>query len=134
MAGISAGLPEWQRALKLQKRAAAVGFDWPDVESVFSKLQEEIGEVREQLQHGRGHAALEVEIGDILFVCVNLSRHAKVDFGSALRGANAKFERRFRHMERLAEAGGRQLPQMTLAEQESLWNRAKLQETSNDPI
>lgn len=134
LAGITRGLPEWQRALKLQKRAAAVGFDWPDVESVFSKLQEETGEVREQLQHGRGHPALEDEIGDILFVCVNLSRHAKVDFGSALRRANAKFERRFRQMERMAEADGRQLPQLSLAEQESLWDRAKLQETSNDTL
>lgn len=134
LAGITRGLPEWQRALKLQKRAAAVGFDWPEVESVFGKLQEEIGEVREQLRHGRGHAALEDEIGDILFVCVNLSRHAKVDFGSALRRANAKFERRFREMERLAAADGRRLPQMDLAEQESLWQAAKQQEQSNEPL
>lgn len=134
LAGITRGLPEWQRALKLQKRAAAVGFDWPDVECVFGKLQEEIAEVREQLQHGRGHSALEDEIGDILFVCVNLSRHAKVDFGTALRRANAKFERRFRLMETLAAGQGRQLPQMALAEQESLWHQAKVQEASHGTI
>ena len=134
LAGIAAGLPEWQRALKLQKRAATAGFDWPDMECVFSKLQEEIVEVREQLQHGLGHSALEDEIGDILFVCVNLSRHAKVDFGSALRRANAKFERRFRLMENLAASQGRQLPQMTLTEQESLWNQSKKQETSHDTL
>jgi nucleoside triphosphate diphosphatase len=134
LAGITRGLPEWQRALKLQKRAAAVGFDWPDVECVFGKLQEEIGEVRDQLRHGRGHLALEDEIGDILFVCVNLSRHAGVDFGSALRRANAKFERRFRLMETLAGRDGRQLPQLSLAEQESLWNMAKKQEIAYDPL
>lgn len=134
LAGITRGLPEWQRALKLQKRAAAVGFEWPEVEGVFGKLQEELGEVREQLRHGRGHSALEDEIGDVLFVCVNLSRHAKVDFGSALRRANAKFERRFREMERLAAAYGRQLPQMSLAEQESLWDMAKKKEIPNDPL
>ena len=134
LAGITRGLPEWQRALKLQKRAAAVGFEWPEVEGVFGKLQEELGEVREQLRHGRGHAALEDEIGDILFVCVNLSRHAKVDFGSALRRANAKFERRFRLMETLAGHDGRRLPQLSLAEQESLWDMAKKQEVLHDPL
>jgi len=134
LAGITRGLPEWQRALKLQKRASAVGFDWPDVECVFGKLHEEIGEARDQLRHGRGHAALEDEIGDILFVCVNLSRHAKVDFGSALRRANAKFERRFRLMETLAGHDGRRLPQLSLAEQESLWDMAKKQELPHDPL
>lgn len=128
LAGITRGLPEWQRAHKLQKQAASVGFDWPDIESVFSKLQEEIVEVRTELDLGRGHAALEDEIGDIPFVCVNLCRHAKVDFGSALRRANAKFERRFRQMERLAGNDGVPMAQMDLAEQESLWNRVKKQE------
>ena len=134
LAGITRGLPEWQRALKLQKRASAVGFDWPDVECVFGKLHEKIGEARDQLRHGRGHAALEDEIGDILFVCVNLSRHSKVDFGSALRRANAKFERRFRLMETLAGHDGRRLPQLSLAEQESLWDMAKKQELPHDPL
>jgi ATP diphosphatase len=134
LAGITRGLPEWQRANKLQKKAASVGFDWPDIESVFSKLQEEILEVREELEQGRGHSALEDEIGDILFVCVNLCRHAKVDFGSSLRRSNAKFERRFRQMEQLAGNEGLQLAQMGLAEQESLWNRVKIQEAPNDTL
>lgn len=134
LAGITRGLPEWQRAHKLQKKAATVGFDWPTIDSVFTKLQEEIVEVREELEKGRGHSALEDEIGDILFVCVNLCRHAKVDFGSALRRANAKFERRFRQMEQLAGNEGRQLAQMGLTEQELLWNRVKTLEAPNDTL
>ncbi|MBP7917564.1 MAG: nucleoside triphosphate pyrophosphohydrolase [Arenimonas sp.] len=134
LSGISSGLSEWQRATKLQKRAATVGFDWPDVEGVFAKLHEEIEEVRAEFAKGRGHEALEDEIGDILFVCVNLARHAKVDFGSALRRANAKFERRFRAMESMAQAAGRTMAQFGLAEQERLWQQAKLQEAANDPF
>ena len=134
LSGIGSGLPEWQRATKLQKRAASVGFDWPDVESVIAKLDEEIAEVRVEFAKGRGHDALEDEIGDILFVCVNLARHAKIDFGSALRRANAKFERRFRVMEDLAMADGRRLAQLGLPEQEHLWQQAKLQEAANDPF
>jgi ATP diphosphatase len=128
LAGIARGLPEWQRAVKLQKYAARVGFDWPDVGPVFDKLHEELDEVRAELAHGRGHAALEDEIGDVLFVCANLTRHAKVDFGAALRRANAKFERRFRRMEALAGAEGRSLDGMTLEEQDRYWDRAKAEE------
>ncbi|HWS76745.1 MAG TPA: nucleoside triphosphate pyrophosphohydrolase, partial [Thermomonas sp.] len=106
LAGISRGLPEWQRAVKLQHKAAKVGFDWPDPAPVLEKLHEEIDEVRAEfaaVAANPGDAAardrLEDEIGDILFVCANLARHAKVDFGAALRRANHKFERRFRAME-----------------------------------
>lgn len=134
LAGIARGLPEWQRANKLQSRAAAEGFDWPDVESVFAKLQEELHEVRAEFAHGRGHAGLEDEIGDVLFVCVNLARHAKVDFGSALRRANAKFERRYRAMEQIAEQQGGRLSQYDLKTQEALWLQVKHQEAANDPI
>ena len=128
LAGIAAGMPEWQRALKLQKRAATVGFDWPEVECVFEKLQEEILEVREEFKRGVGHEALQDEIGDILFVCVNLARHAKVDFGAALRHANRKFETRFRAMEQLAEQRRISLTDLALAEQEDLWQQVKLKE------
>lgn len=134
LAGISRGLPEWQRALKLQNRAAAAGFDWPAVEGVFAKLTEELAEVRAELAHGRGHAALEDEIGDVLFVCVNLARHAKVDFGAALRRANAKFERRYRAMESLAQLGGQPLSQYDLPAQEALWLQVKQHEAANDPL
>ena len=128
LAGIARGLPEWQRAVKLQKRAAAVGFDWPDVNPVFDKLHEELDEVREELARGTGHEALEDEIGDVLFVCANLSRHAKVDFGAALRRANQKFERRFRRMEVLAAADGVSLSNLSLDQQDAYWNRAKAEE------
>ncbi|MBS1240259.1 MAG: mazG, partial [Proteobacteria bacterium] len=105
LAGISRGLPEWQRAVKLQHKAAKVGFDWPDPAPVLEKLHEEIEEVRAEFaavaanpDDAAAHDRLEDEIGDILFVCANLARHAKVDFGAALRRANQKFERRFRAM------------------------------------
>ncbi|MEO7014535.1 MAG: nucleoside triphosphate pyrophosphohydrolase, partial [Dokdonella sp.] len=89
LAGIARGLPEWQRATKLQKRAAKVGFDWPDVDPVFDKLHEEIDEVRAEFVAGADPARLTDEIGDVLFVCTNLARHAHVEVSTALRQANA---------------------------------------------
>ena len=133
LAGITRGLPEWQRAVKLQKRAATVGFDWPGPAPVIAKLHEEIEEVRVEFDAvAAGDAGardrLEDELGDLLFVAANLTRHAKVDFGAALRRANAKFERRFRRMEQLAAADGVDLAQLDLDAQDALWNRAKLEE------
>ncbi|MCJ0825442.1 nucleoside triphosphate pyrophosphohydrolase [Luteimonas sp. 50] len=135
LAGIARGLPEWQRATKLQKRAAVVGFDWPGPEPVIAKLHEEIDEVRVEFAavaadpgDARAHARLEDEIGDLLFVCANLARHAKVDPGRALRRANAKFELRFRAMERLAADDGVALAGLPLAEQDRYWDRAKEEE------
>ena len=125
LAGVSAGLPEWRRALKLQQRAASVGFDWPDAQPVLAKLAEEVEEVRAEFAHGADPARLQDEIGDVLFVLVNLTRHAGVDFSSALRHANAKFERRFRQMEALAAADGVPFGERALAEQEQLWQQAK---------
>jgi ATP diphosphatase len=130
LAGIPRGLPEWQRALKLQKRASRVGFDWSDPRPVLDKLAEEIAEVRHELDHGADMARLTDEIGDVLFVGVNLARLAKVDWSAALRGANAKFERRFRRMETLAAQEGRTLDGMSLAEQDAYWDRAKAEEKS----
>ena len=113
LAGIARGLPEWQRAVKLQHKAAKVGFDWPGPEPVIEKLHEEIDEVRAEFDavaidptDAFARDRLEDEIGDLLFVCANIARHAKVDVGSALRRANLKFERRFRMMEVMAEAEG----------------------------
>ena len=125
LAGVARGLPEWMRATKLQKRAARVGFDWPDPGPVFDKLHEEIEEVRAEFAKGLGHDALEDEIGDVAFVLVNLARHAKVDFGRALARANAKFERRFRRMEAIVEAEGGRLEDLDLAAQDALWTLAK---------
>ncbi|KRE88876.1 nucleoside triphosphate hydrolase [Frateuria sp. Soil773] len=125
LAGVSRGLPEWKRAQKLQQRAATVGFDWPDAGPVLDKLAEEVDEVRAEFAAGADPARLQDEIGDVLFVMVNLARHAGVDFSRALRHANEKFERRFRHMERLAADERRPLAERGLDEQERLWQRAK---------
>jgi ATP diphosphatase len=132
LAGIARGLPEWQRALKLQKKAARVGFDWPDVKPVFDKLHEEIDEVRAEFANGSDTDRLTDEIGDVLFVCVNLARHAKVDVSRALRHANAKFERRFRRMEAIAASTGGTLAGKPLAEQDALWDQAKAEERTVD--
>jgi nucleoside triphosphate diphosphatase len=135
LAGIARGLPEWQRAVKLQKRAASVGFDWPDITPVIAKLHEEIEEVRVEFAAVGAHAEdadaryrLEEEIGDMLFVTANIARHAKVDVGAAMRRANLKFERRFRAMEALAEADGTTLAALPLEEQDRYWNMAKAAE------
>jgi len=128
LAGVSRGMPEWQRALKLQQKAARVGFDWPDVAPVFDKLHEEIDEVRAEFAAGAGTERLADEIGDVLFVCVNLARHAKVDVSQALRHANAKFERRFRRMEAFAADDGTRLAALDLDAQDAYWVRAKREE------
>ena len=128
LAGIARGLPEWQRATKLQKRAARVGFDWPDVNPVFDKLHEEIDEVRAEFAGGADPARLADEIGDVLFVCANLARHAHVDVSTAMRHANAKFERRFRRMEAIAAEAGTSLAEKSLEQQEDLWRQAKREE------
>lgn len=128
LAGVSRGLPEWQRAVKLQSRAARVGFDWPDTAPVIDKLHEEIDEVRVELAAAPSperDARLEDEIGDLLFVAANLARHAKVDVSGALRRANLKFERRFRAMEALAAAEGTTMSALDLEAQEALWARVK---------
>lgn len=129
LAGVSSGLPEWKRAAKLQQRAAAVGFSWAGPEPVLAKLAEELDEVRAEFADGADPVRLEDEIGDVLFVTVNLARHAGVDFSRALRHANAKFERRFRQMERLAAAEGGHFAERSLTEQEALWQRAKALES-----
>ena len=135
LAGISRGLPEWQRALKLQSRAARTGFDWPGPEPVIAKLHEEIEEVRAEFGRGAVEAnreRLQDEIGDLLFVAANLARHAQVDVGAALRHANHKFERRFRAMEALAQVAGTPLPTLSLQQQEACWDQVKRQE--RDPV
>jgi MazG family protein len=113
------------RALKLQKRAARVGFDWPSTDEVFVKIDEEISEIKEEI-HSVGSAdALEDEIGDLLFVVVNLARHLEVDPDAALRRCNAKFELRFRHLEARIAASGKSLEECDLEEMERLWQEAK---------
>lgn len=131
LAGISRGLPEWQRATKLQSRAARTGFDWPDPVPVLDKLREEVDEVQAEFAAGpvdANQARLQEEIGDVLFVCANLARHARVDVGTALRQANLKFERRFRAMEAHARARGGAMQDLDLAQQEALWRQVKDEE------
>ena len=125
--GVPLALPALSRAVKLQEKAGKVGFDWNDVRAVLDKIREEVAEVEAEIPQG-SEQALSGEVGDLLFAAVNLARHLKVDPEAALRGANAKFERRFAHIEsRLAEAG--QTPESaTLDEMEGLWAEAKAKE------
>ena len=125
--GVPLALPALSRAMKLQEKAGKVGFDWNDVRAVLEKIREEIVEVEAEIAEGSAQA-LSGEVGDLLFAAVNLARHLKVDPEAALRSANAKFERRFAHIEnRLAEGG--QTPEgASLDEMERLWVEAKVQE------
>jgi ATP diphosphatase len=131
--GVSTGLPELLRASKLQKRAARAGFDWPSPAPVLDKLDEELKELHEELHEDASQwdrQRLLDELGDLLFVSVNLARKLELDPGAALRHANAKFERRFRAMER--RAGGQEsFAALDLDSQEALWQRVK-QELGGD--
>jgi nucleoside triphosphate diphosphatase len=128
LAGVPVALPALMRALKLQEKAGKVGFDWPSAREVLDKIREETAEVEAELDKGSdgpASKALFEEVGDLLFVVANLARKTGVDAEQALRAANAKFERRFHHIEaRLAE-GGRAPEQATLEEMEALWVEAK---------
>jgi MazG family protein len=123
--GVTFGLPALARALKLQKRAARVGFDWPEAVQVFDKIDEELSEIKEEIDNGRDPERVEDEIGDLLFVVVNLARHLQVDPETALRHANGKFERRFRAMEQALATADRPLEQRSLEDMEAAWQAAK---------
>lgn len=128
--GVSTALPALTRALKLQNRAGRVGFDWPEAVQVLDKIEEEIGEVRAEIDQSAPHERLEDEVGDLLFACVNLARKLKIDPETALRRGNAKFERRFRAIEAALAADGRKPEQSSLDEMEALWIKAKQSEKS----
>ena len=125
--GVALGLPGLTRAVKLQKRAARVGFDWPSTDQVLDKLIEETHELTEA-REALTKAEVEEEVGDLLFVMANLARHWEVDPEAALRAANAKFERRFRRIEDWLAEDGRHPSDSTLAEMDALWNRAKAED------
>ena len=125
--GVALGLPGLTRAVKLQKRAARVGFDWPSTDEVLDKLIEETQELTEA-RETLTTAEVEEEFGDLLFVMANLARHWEVDPEAALRAANAKFERRFRRIEDWLAENGRHPADSTLAEMDALWNRAKAED------
>lgn len=122
---IPVGLPALSRAAKLQRRAARVGFDWPDTQGVLDKIEEEIAELREALAQGDLDNARE-EIGDLLFAQVNLARHLEIDPEQAVRHTNAKFKRRFRHVESRVVDSGQQWEQLSLDQLDHWWDEAKL--------
>jgi nucleoside triphosphate diphosphatase len=150
LAGVSSGIPALLEAIKLSSKAAHVGFDWPNIQGLFDKLQEEIGELREHLDEfpapgpqprGRGIAGsgtpqvseklrhcLEDELGDLFFVLVNIARFLSLDPESALKKTNRKFKRRFQWMEDQLRAAGRGPQQASLEELETLWQNSKQQE------
>lgn len=125
--GVALGLPALTRAVKLQKRAARVGFDWPSTDEVVAKIAEEAAELVEARERLTA-AEVEEEFGDLLFVMANLARHLGVDPEAALRGANAKFTRRFGRIEDWLEEAGKRPADSDLAEMDALWNRAKVEE------
>lgn len=128
--GVTLGLPSLLRAVKLQKRAARVGFDWPETVQVLDKMQEESAELVEAYQNNEGHGRLKEEFGDLMFVMANLARHMKLDPEEALRDANAKFERRFKGVEEKLHAKGKAPNQSNLEEMDALWNEVKRDERS----
>ena len=132
LAGVPGALPALTRAAKLGRRAARVGFDWPDTQQVRAKVLEELAETDAAIGAGgadRDSAALTEELGDLLFAIVNWSRHLHIDAEAALRAANRKFERRFARMETLAGESGLQLEALSAAEWDRLWRAAKLNRT-----
>ena len=154
LAGVSSAMPALIEAYKLSSRAAHAGFDWPDMDGLFEKLQEETEELQQDLEefpapgprpHGRGIAGagaptipenlrqrLEGEVGDLFFVLVNIARYLSLDPESALRKTNRKFKQRFQWMEEQLRASGRGPQQASMTELETLWQQAKLQEPATE--
>lgn len=122
--GVPLAFPALTRALKLQEKAARVGFDWGDAAPILDKIEEEIGELREAIA-AKDQAATEDEFGDVLFALVNFARHLKLDPEAALSGTNDKFRTRFHVVEQALRAAGKSLEQATLDEMEEEWQRAK---------
>jgi len=127
LTGVKAGQPALSRAMELQRKASSVGFDWNDPRAVLHKIREEADEIEAALDRGDANE-LAAETGDLLFALVNLARHVGADPDMALRGTNAKFERRFAYIERALAARGRSLEGASLAEMDALWNEAKAKE------
>jgi ATP diphosphatase len=130
--GVPLAMPALLRAANISKRAARVGFDWHAAEQTADKVAEELGEVREAMRaRGEAQSAQKIaeEIGDLLFATANLARKLGLDPESALRAANAKFDKRFRAMERLAAERGQRFEELDLVAQESLWEAVKQAES-----
>jgi ATP diphosphatase len=127
LADVAVTLPGLTRAVKLQSKASTVGFDWNDARLVLDKIREETREIEAALD-ARDDAAIQDEIGDLLFAVANLARHVGADPEAAIRGTNAKFERRFSHIENEIARRGQNLGEVGLAEMDLLWNDAKARE------
>lgn len=128
---IPSSLPALDRARKLQKRAASVGFDWRAVQGVIAKVKEELTELEAELEQG-DQQRIEQEFGDLMFSCVNLARHLQIDPESSLRGSNRKFEARFRAIESLAKEGSEGLKTLNEVQLNELWTQVKALE--NDSV
>ena len=126
--GVAIALPALLRAQKLQKRASRMGFDWPNIEPVIEKVQEEIGEITEALKSNDNKRHIAEEIGDLLFACVNLARHTDIDAEQALKDGNTKFQRRFQFIELRLNESGKNFEECSLNQLEELWNDAKSKE------
>lgn len=124
LGSVQRSFPALTEALKLQERAAKVGFDWSAPEPILDKIEEEIGELRVALEEGQ-HAKVVDELGDLIFAVVNIGRHVKADPEQALRGTNTKFRRRFNHIEQVLDAEGETLQDATLERMEEIWQAAK---------
>jgi MazG family protein len=129
---VSRSLPATMEAFQMTTKVSRVGFDWPDTTSVLAKLEEEVGELKEAIAAGEGPAAAGEEIGDLLFVIVNLSRHLGVDPESALKAGNRKFRRRFQYVEEGLRARGKRPADSSLEEMDALWDEAKRREGSGE--
>jgi nucleoside triphosphate diphosphatase len=133
LSSIKPGQPALTRAMELQRKASTVGFDWNDPRAVLQKIREEADEIEAELDHG-DKARLAAETGDLMFALVNLARHVDADPEMSLRGANAKFERRFAYIERALASKGRTPDAASLAEMDALWNEAKAGEAATKPV
>jgi MazG family protein len=131
LADVPLGLPALTRADKLGKRAAQVGFEWRDVSGALDKLDEEFAELRNEIASGADRGEIANELGDVLFCIVNVCRYLQIDPEASLRNTNAKFERRFRHVERRLKEQGRTPEQATLEEMDRLWDEAKNQKSDS---
>ncbi|TNE38414.1 MAG: nucleoside triphosphate pyrophosphohydrolase [Alphaproteobacteria bacterium] len=126
--GVAKSLPALTRAVKLQKRAGRVGFDWPSIDEVFDKVDEELGELKAEIDIPANEARIAEEYGDLLFVMANIGRHLDLDPETVLRQANAKFTRRFNAVEEKLRARGKEPKDSDLNEMDALWNEVRLQD------
>ena len=125
--GIGSGLPEISRSLKMQRRAAGVGFDWQNSTQVLEKIEEELRELRHEIETGAARSRISGELGDLLFSCINLARHLKIDPELALSETNEKFSSRFGYLENRLKSSNRSLFEAGIEEMEALWLEAKEQ-------